>query len=113
MNENQKIISAIKKLTAQETTVFKTQVELKKKSKTTAFILCFFLGCTGAHKFYMDKIGTGIVYLIGSCTVIGLPFVFIAVVFDLFSLNLLFQEYNKNIQKAVLKDIFQSRKQAA
>ena len=113
MNENQKIISAIKKLTAQELTVFKTQVELKKKNKTVAFILCFFLGLTGAHKFYMEQTAIGFVYFIGSLLVISLPFVIIAVFFDLFSLNLLFQEYNKSIQKAVLREIFQNRKAAA
>lgn len=34
------------------------------KSKWTAFLLCFFLGYLGAHKFYEGKIGTGIFYLV-------------------------------------------------
>ena len=28
-----------------------------------AFLLCFFLGWTGAHRFYVGKIGTGILML--------------------------------------------------
>lgn len=36
----------------------------KGKSKTTAVLLCFFLGFMGGHKFYLGKIGLGIVYLI-------------------------------------------------
>lgn len=36
---------------------------VSKKSKTTALILCIFLGYFGAHKFYVGKIGMGIVYL--------------------------------------------------
>ncbi|HWZ65120.1 MAG TPA: TM2 domain-containing protein [Steroidobacteraceae bacterium] len=29
-----------------------------------AFLLCFFLGWTGAHRFYVGKIGTGILMLL-------------------------------------------------
>ena len=36
----------------------------RPKSKWLAFILCFFLGWLGAHKFYEEKIGMGIIYLL-------------------------------------------------
>jgi TM2 domain-containing membrane protein YozV len=32
------------------------------KSKSTAYILWFFLGVFGAHKFYLNKAGIGILY---------------------------------------------------
>jgi len=32
------------------------------KSKSTAYILWFFLGAFGAHKFYLNKVGIGILY---------------------------------------------------
>lgn len=32
-------------------------------NKWTSFLLCFFLGCFGAHKFYEGKIGMGILYI--------------------------------------------------
>ncbi|WP_461452564.1 NINE protein [Mucilaginibacter sp.] len=32
------------------------------KSKSTAYILWFFLGPFGAHKFYLNKVGMGILY---------------------------------------------------
>lgn len=35
----------------------------KAKNKWVAFLLCFFLGYLGAHKFYEEKIGMGILYL--------------------------------------------------
>lgn len=33
------------------------------KNKWGAFVLCFFLGYFGIHKFYEEKIGMGILYL--------------------------------------------------
>ncbi len=35
-----------------------------QKSKLTAALLCFFLGAIGVHRFYVGKIGTGIVWII-------------------------------------------------
>lgn len=34
------------------------------KSKGTAALLCFFLGNLGVHRFYVGKVGTGIVMLL-------------------------------------------------
>ena len=33
------------------------------KDKWVAFLLCFFLGCFGFHKFYEGKVIFGIIYL--------------------------------------------------
>ena len=38
--------------------------ELSDKRILPAFLLCFFLGCLGIHRFYVGKIGTGILQLI-------------------------------------------------
>lgn len=34
------------------------------KSKSTALVICFFLGSLGGHKFYLGNTGLGILYLI-------------------------------------------------
>lgn len=34
------------------------------KSKGVAYLLWFFLGLFGAHRFYLEKIGTGVLYLL-------------------------------------------------
>lgn len=36
---------------------------ISDKKRLVAFFLCFFLGGFGAHRFYVGKIGTGIVML--------------------------------------------------
>lgn len=35
----------------------------RMKDKWVALLLCIFLGCFGAHKFYEGKVGLGILYL--------------------------------------------------
>ncbi len=37
---------------------------MSEKSKATAALLCFFLGTLGVHRFYMGKIGTGLLWLL-------------------------------------------------
>lgn len=50
---------------------FQDQQICSSKSKVTAAVLCFFLGCLGIHRFYVGKIGTGILWLVtlGFCGV--------------------------------------------
>lgn len=37
---------------------------MKSKSKLVTFLLCWFLGIFGVHRFYVGKIGTGILWLL-------------------------------------------------
>lgn len=41
------------------------------KSRTVAFLLSFFLGAFGAHRFYAGRGGSGVVMLILTITLIG------------------------------------------
>lgn len=41
-----------------------TAPQVSPKSKTKAALLCFFLGVFGIHRFYVGKVGTGILYLL-------------------------------------------------
>jgi TM2 domain-containing membrane protein YozV len=36
---------------------------MSPKSRTVALLLCFFLGAFGVHRFYVGKVGTGILML--------------------------------------------------
>jgi TM2 domain-containing membrane protein YozV len=42
------------------------------RNKYVAALLAFFLGPLGVHRFYLGRIGTGILMLVLSCTVMGL-----------------------------------------
>ena len=37
---------------------------VSSRSRLIALLLCFFLGCFGAHRFYVGKTGTGVLMLL-------------------------------------------------
>jgi TM2 domain-containing membrane protein YozV len=58
------------------------------KSKGLAYLLWFFLGVFGVHKFYLEKIAVGIIYfLTGGLFLIGW-------IYDLFTLGNQVDVYN-------------------
>lgn len=48
-----------------------TKKNISSKSRLAAFLLAFFLGMLGVHRFYVGKTGSGIAQLILTITVIG------------------------------------------
>ena len=37
---------------------------VSNRSRLVALLLCFFLGCFGAHRFYVGKTGTGVLMVL-------------------------------------------------
>lgn len=58
------------------------------KSRTAAYLLWFFLGMFSAHRFYLGKIGTGILYLLTG-QLLGIGWVI-----DLFLIGGMVDRYN-------------------
>ena len=47
-------------------------METSTKSRTATFLLAFFLGTFGIHRFYVGKTGSGIAMLLLTISLIGL-----------------------------------------
>ena len=54
--------------------------KVSKKSRIVALLLCFFFGGLGIHRFYVGKVGTGILWLLtGGFFLIGAVIDFIRI----------------------------------
>lgn len=67
-------------------------VAIPQKSVQTAYLLWFFLGGLGIHKFYLGKTGMGVAYIFTG----GLFLVGLAV--DLFTLGRQVRDYNAGVR---------------
>ena len=74
------------------------QFNSRKKNPTTSVLLAILLGGIGAHKFYMNKVGLGIVYLLFCWT--GIPA--IIGIIEAFTIAGVTAEYNEQKAKELM-----------
>ncbi len=101
-----RIVELQRQLPTSESSTFAYKFERRKKSVTIAFLLAFFLGAFGAHKFYFNEIGAGILYLLFSWTSIPAIIAFI----ELFFLSKKVDDFNYQIAQEILKELVVLRK---
>lgn len=53
-----------------------------EKNFMVVLLLCLFLGPLGIHRFYIEKLGTGVMMLLMTVTVVFFPFAIIWAVID-------------------------------
>ena len=49
-----------------------SETTISPKSRLVALLLCVFLGFIGVHRFYVGKIGTGILIIVTFCGFFGI-----------------------------------------
>jgi len=64
-----------------------------RKSKGMAYFLLLFFGGLGFHKFYQDKVGMGILYLL-TAGLLGL-----GLIWDLFTLGMQIDRFNDSVDR--------------
>ena len=101
-----RIVELQRQLPTGESNAFAYKFERRKKSVTIAFLLAFFLGGFGAHKFYFNEIVAGIFYLLFCWTFIPS---FIALI-ELFFLSKKVDDFNYQIAQEILKELVLLRK---
>lgn len=90
-----------------EQTRWQLKYEAAKKSALIAYLLWFFLGAFGVHRFYLKRIGSGLALLLlwavgGVLTFIGVGYVFLGIaaiwlVIDIFLIPGLVRDYNTQL----------------
>lgn len=95
--------------------IVQSELEQKKLSTVVGYILWFFLGQLGAHRFYTRKIGSAVAMLVleilGWLTaIILIGFVFLAIVgvwwiVDAFLLHGVINEKNQQIEKEIVQQV--------
>lgn len=68
-----------------------------RKSLAVTYILWFFLGMFGAHRFYLEKMGTAVAMLILTLSLIGMVVSWVWWIVDLFLNPSMVREINSEI----------------
>lgn len=94
---------------ARELLLLESEVKNQGKSMVVAYILWYFLGMFGGHRFYMGKTGSAVAQLILTITVVGSIATFIWWVVDAFTLHNWVKDHNKLIENRVIDQISLSK----
>ncbi|MFD1954339.1 TM2 domain-containing protein [Paenibacillus thailandensis] len=96
-------------LDARELLLLDQEVKHRGKNMVIAYVLWYFLGILGGHRFYMGRIGSAVAQLILSLTVIGLIVTSIWWIVDAFLLHTMVKDKNREVEQQVLHEIFINR----
>ena len=86
-------------LTSEDLQLLSSEMNKKQKSTGTTWLLWFFTGGFGGHRFYLGKTGTGVAMLL---TLGGLG---VWTFIDLFLLNGMIKDTNEQIENEIISEI--------
>jgi len=75
--------------------------ENNRKSKGIAYLLWLFLGWLGAHRFYAGETKTGAIQLVMTLSAIGVPFMLVWLLIDLFLIPGMVNDHNLELLRAL------------
>ena len=86
------------RLDARQLMIVESEIKNQGKNMIVAYVLWYFLGFLGGHRFYMKRTGSAIAQLILSITIIGIFVTFIWWVVDAFLLHNWVKEHNRELE---------------
>lgn len=92
-------------LDARELMLLESEVKTYGKNMVVAYVLWYFLGIFGGHRFYMGKIGTAVTQLILSITLVGTIVTTIWWIVDAFLLHTWVKERNDYVENNIINQI--------
>lgn len=97
-------------LSTQERILVNSEVEKNKKNSTTAWILWWFLGTIGGHRYYMGKTGSAIAMTILTITFFGLIISAPWALIDAFSISKWLRQDTEEIEKKAIQQVLLYKK---
>jgi len=92
-------------LETRELLLLESEVKNRGKNMVVAYVLWYFLGIFGAHRFYMGKTGTAVTQLILSITLVGLVVTSIWWIVDAFLTHTWVKEHNGRLESWMIDQI--------
>jgi len=86
-------------LTPQQKQFFQREYNKLSKNPSTAWKFALLLGVFGAHRFYLDQWGWGVIYLLFSWTLIPL----VVALVECFYIRERTENYNKEIEQQIIQ----------
>lgn len=99
------MISLKSRLDARQLMLLESEVKSQGKNMFLAYVLWYFLGVFGGHRFYMQKKGSAVAMLILSITVVGLAVTAIWALVDAFLLHTWVREHNRNLEYSIVTNL--------
>lgn len=96
-------------LDARELLLLEQEVKNQGKGMIIAYILWYFLGMLGGHRFYMGRTGSAIAQLVLTITVLGIFVTFIWWIVDAFLLHTWVKEHNRHVENRLIDGILASK----
>ncbi|TJY39894.1 TM2 domain-containing protein [Cohnella pontilimi] len=90
---------------ARQLMLLESEVKSQGKNMFLAYVLWYFLGLLGGHRFYMQKKGSAVAMLILSITVIGLIVTGIWIIVDAFLLHTWVKDHNRQLEYKLVHEI--------
>lgn len=94
---------------ARELLLLESEVKSQGKNMVVAYVLWYFLGLFGAHRFYMNRKGSAIAQLILSITMIGMVVTLVWWIVDAFLLHQWVKDRNREVENRIIEQISASR----
>jgi len=95
---NMDLVGMKSRLDARQLMLVDSEVRNAGKSMFVAYVLWYFLGMFGGHRFYMKKTGSAVAQLILTITLIGVLVTFIWWIVDAFLVHKWVKDYNRDLE---------------
>ncbi|MNH97179.1 TM2 domain protein [compost metagenome] len=96
-------------LDSRELLLLDSEVKNQGKNMVIAYVLWYFLGIFGGHRFYMGKTGSAVAQLILSLTMIGMIVTGIWWIVDAFLTHSWVKEHNQVLENRIIDQIVHNR----